>query len=257
MTTAPRRPLALTLALALFVPQAARAQDEADEPTEPAPISIQIEGEVDAELAPVAGAMTTLFYTCYPRLLERLDNPDRPAPRTIRLKFAPRLDVPAYCSGNTVTVSAEWLRKHPEDIGLFTHELTHAVQRYRRGSPGWLTEGIADYTRRLYGPEDQPGWALPSRLSDRQSYKDGYRVTGRFLLWLDDQHPGALNQIHRRLQAGEFSMDDFEKLCGSDVETLWRACVASLDSKPDPDEPKGDSDENKGVGVDAKDGPSR
>jgi hypothetical protein len=220
--------------LALLAAPAARAQDDeprADAPDakpEPAPISLRIEGPVDAELAPVAGEMTALFYTCYPKLLDRLDNPEHPAPRTIRLKFAPKLDVPAYCSGNTITVSGEWLRQHPEDVGLFTHELTHAVQQYRR-APGWLTEGIADYTRKLYGPESQPGWALPERLNkERHSYKDGYRVTGRFLLWLDGAHPGAVDQIHRKLQAGAFQPSDFEAICGADVDTLWDQCLASL-----------------------------
>jgi hypothetical protein len=224
--------------LALLAPAARRPDpepkdDAPDAKPEPAPLSLRIEGEVDPELAPVAGEMTAIFYTCYPKLLERLDHPDRPAPRTIRLKFADDMKVPAYCSGNTVTVSIDWLRKHPEDTGLFAHELTHAVQQYRRGAPGWLTEGIADYTRKVYGPESQPGWALPERLTDRHSYKDGYRVTGRFLLWLDEAHPGALDKIHRHLQDGEFAPEDFEAFCGADVETLWAQCLESL-GEPSP-----------------------
>ncbi|UJR13660.1 hypothetical protein I4U23_000672 [Adineta vaga] len=32
-----------------------------------------------------------------------------------------------------------------------THECMHVVQRYPRGDPGWLIEGIADYARWKYG----------------------------------------------------------------------------------------------------------
>ena len=60
------------------------------------------------------------------------------------------------------TCSFEWLRKHPDDIGLFTHELVHVVQAYPKSDPTWLTEGLADYARHSYGPKKQPGWALPS-----------------------------------------------------------------------------------------------
>jgi hypothetical protein len=131
-----------------------------------------------------------------------------------------------------VTVSVEWLQKHPEDIGLLTHELTHVVQAYPSREPAWLTEGLADYARHLYGPKQQPGWALPERLSPQQSYKDGYCVTGRFLLWLDTRHPGVVDKLHRRMQDREFAVEDFRTLTGSSLDSLWEDCVRDLEKKP-------------------------
>src|SRR5436189_2063268 len=57
------------------------------------------------------------------------------------------------CALPILTVGVDWLKKNPDDIGMLAHELTHAVQAYPKADPGWLTEGIADYARQLYGPQ--------------------------------------------------------------------------------------------------------
>jgi hypothetical protein len=120
------------------------------------------------------------------------------------------------------------MTQHPEDIGVVAHELTHSVQGYPRGVPGWFTEGMADYARQVYGPKEQPGWALPRRLNEKQSYKDSYRVTGRFFLWLDAKHPGILDKLHRRAQDREFDVADFKMITGSTIDELWAECVKEL-----------------------------
>lgn len=194
--------------------------------------TLTISGEPDAAFAPVVGRLTTLFYQSYPKLVERFENPKKPAPRHILLVLERGLKIPAYCRGATITVSIDWLQKHPDDIGLLTHELTHAVQAYPNPEPGWLTEGLADYARHLYGPKEQPGWALPAHLSMEQSYKDSYRVTGRFLLWLDTRHPGAVDKVHRRMQDREFTVDDFRTATGTPLDSLWEDCVRDLGKKP-------------------------
>ena len=195
-------------------------------------LTLAIAGPVDADLAPVAGRLTTLFYESYPKLLKRFENPATPASRDIRLVFAPGLKIPAQCSGHQIEVSTDWLRKHPDDIGLLTHELTHVVQAYPPNEHGWLTEGIADYARQLYGPDKQPGWKLPDRLRATQSYTDSYGTTARFLVWLDAKHPGTVDKVHRRMQEGGFRTDEFRGLTGSGVDELWRAAVADTAAKP-------------------------
>jgi hypothetical protein len=91
-----------------------------------------------------------------------------------------------------------------------------------------LTEGIADYARQLYGPKQQPGWSLPKRLTERNSYRDSYRVTARFLVWLDGKHPGAVDKVHRRMQDREFTLGDFETAAGKPLDVLWADCVKEL-----------------------------
>ncbi len=204
----------------------------AQAPPDKKPFTLTITGEIDPDLAPVVGQLTTLFYQSYPKLVKRFEHPKKPAPRHINLAFARNIKVPAYYGNSTITVSVEWLQKHPDDLGVLTHELTHAVQAYPNSDPGWLTEGLADYSRHLYGPKEQPGWALPAQLSAKQSYKDSYRVTGRFLLWLDAKHPGVVDKLHRRMQDREFAIEDFQTMTGTTIDALWEDSVRELKKKP-------------------------
>jgi hypothetical protein len=226
--------LRLWIVVCLLVgPVNVMAQDKTstERPEAKSPLKLTIEGDIDAELGPVAGNLTTLFYECYPKLLKRFENPNKPAPRHIRIIFDSKLRIPAHCSGNKVTVGVNWLKRHPEDFALLTHELTHAVQGYPVGDPGWITEGIADYARHLYGPKVQKNWALPSKLNDKQSYKDSYRTTGRFFLWLDGKHPGAVDKIHQAMQERKFELELFKTTTGKTVDELWKDCVGELKTK--------------------------
>lgn len=209
-------------------------QQDAPEPKAPRPpptLSLTVDGDIDQELAPMAGRLTALFYECYPKLLKRFENPDRPALRKIKLIFKDGIRVPGYSHRDTVVVSTDWLKKHPDDIGLFTHELTHLVQAYPSPEPGWMTEGIADYARHVYGPEKQPDWSLPKKLRPDQSYRNSYGVTARFLAWLDEKHPGTVDKLHREMQNKTFDVDDFETVTGKDIGILWRECVTDLEGR--------------------------
>ena len=193
-----------------------------------AALVLTVTGEIPPEMAPVAGTFVAVFYDSYPRLLKRFDHPERRAARKIELHFADKLPAPAFCAGDRISISLEWMRQHPDDFGLLTHELTHVVQHYPNSDPGWLTEGIADYARALYGPKVQPGWKLPERLSEKQSYRDSYRTTARFLQWLDQKRPGCVDKVHQRMQEGSFTLPDFEAYGGASVDELWSQCVKEL-----------------------------
>ena len=188
-----------------------------------------ISGEIEPDFAPTVGKLTALYYESYPKLVARFENPRKPAPRRIALKFERGLKVPAHCVGDVITISIDWLRRYPNDLGLLTHELTHAVQAYPSPNPGWFTEGLADYARALYGPKVQPGWELPPKLDSRQNYTDSYRTTARFLQWLDTKHPGTVDKLHRKMQERAFAVEDFKKLTGKTVEELWAECVRELE----------------------------
>ncbi len=219
------------LSVATLSAQQDSAKEEPPKEDEVPRLSVTIEGKLDEDLIPVAGQLAAHFYECYPKLLKRLENPDKRAPREVRIVFETRMRVPAYARGNEVTVSVPWLKQNPGDIGMLTHELTHVVQGYPKGDPGWFTEGLADYTRLLYGPKEQPDWSLPEKLTEKQSYKDSYRTTARFFQWLDEKHPGAIDKMHHKMQTGEFKVEDFQVETGKTVDELWTECVAELNAK--------------------------
>ncbi len=103
-----------------------------------------------------------------------------------------------------ITISAAWVRKHPEDIGMVIHELTHVVQCYPRSKNGadlfWIGEGVADYIRNFeFEPEKR------QHIDRKQTYlkrlRDGGRVPG-----LDPSghtRRTLVEKLNARLQIGE------------------------------------------------------
>lgn len=195
----------------------------------PAPrYSVEFDYSADESLAPVVAKLKDVFNDSYPKLVQRFGNPERPAPTVIPAVFEKGLDHPAHAAGGKLTFSVEWFKQHPEDLGVITHETMHIVQGYRsRRNPGWLVEGMADYARALYGPKTD-SWKMPERLTEKNSYTQSYRVVAKFLVWLDGQKPGAVDQLHRHMQNGTYSPEAFKEATGKDLDTLWAECVASF-----------------------------
>lgn len=189
---------------------------------------LEIDLSADETLAPTAEKLREVFQEGYPNLVGRFQNPRRTVQTTVPLEFRKGLPHPAHAAGGRLVFSVEWFQKNPNDLGVMTHELTHIVQSYPRGNPGWLVEGVADYARHLYGPKSDP-WKIPARLvAGRHKYQQGYGVTARFLVWLEERKPGIVDELHRRMQNGAFKMEAFEELAGKNVDGLWEECVASF-----------------------------
>ena len=189
---------------------------------------LEIDATADQTLAPTAEKLREVFHESYPKLVKRFQDPKHPAQAVVPLVFEKNLPHPAHASRGKLVFSVEWFLKRPDDLGVMTHELIHIVQRYPRGNPGWLVEGVADYARHVYGPKSDP-WKVPAKLVEgRHRYNQGYGVTAKFLLWLEEQKPGLVDDLHRRMQAGTFRMEAFTELAGKDVDTLWADCLASF-----------------------------
>jgi hypothetical protein len=113
----------------------------------------------------------------------------------------------AATSHGLVRFNPEWFKKHPEDIDVVTHEVMHIVQNYGgKHVPGWLTEGIADYARYIFGINNaQSGWSLtPYKLG--QSYTNAYRITARFLVWSEkNKKQGLVDILDSNMRAGTYT----------------------------------------------------
>lgn len=127
-------------------------------------------------------------------------------------------------TGNTVTrFNPEWFKAHPEDIDVVTHEVMHIVQNYHSGHiPGWLTEGIADYVRYTFGINNKAAkWTLPN-YNAKQSYKNAYRITARFLLWVRKHtNKDIVKHLDASLRNGTYETGLWKKLTGSTLDQLW------------------------------------
>jgi len=163
--------------------------------------------------------MINTFFTVYPKLVSRFYTG---AAKTVSFTIDPSYNGVAYTSGTSVTFSAAWFHSHPEDIDVVTHEVMHIVQAYTGGAPGWLTEGIADYVRYKYGVNNGPaGWSLPT-WSSSQHYTNAYRVTARFLVWLElHVRSTIVNDLNTALRNKTYTSNTWNSLTGKSVDQLW------------------------------------
>ena len=160
----------------------------------------------------------------YPEICKKLPTDGFSAPREVTIHFKVMNGV-AYTTGQTISVSAAWIKKHPEDLGMIAHELTHVIQHYTRGEkPGWLVEGIADYIRYYFvEPGTKQGGFNPER-----GYKGGYNPAAGMLNWLEKEHPGIVVKLNTLLREGKYTGEQFKELAGGDPDTEWEAFKETL-----------------------------
>jgi hypothetical protein len=120
--------------------------------------------------------------------------------------------------------SGKHLKGQPVATGVLTHELMHIVQSYPGGQPGWLVEGIADYVRYKYaGENDKNGWQLPN-FDGNQRYTDSYRVTARFLVWLEKKiKNNIIDMLDQALRRNQYQNGRvWSQTTGKSVDQLWK-----------------------------------
>jgi hypothetical protein len=102
----------------------------------------------------------------------------------------------------------------------------HVVQSYpvqpEDNQPVWLVEGLADYARFKYA-RDNKDWTLPDFQAGVQKYTDSYKVTARFLVWLENKvNDKIVNELdlalrENRYQNGQIWHEKTQK----SVDDLW------------------------------------
>jgi len=212
---------ALTLFCALCATSAAP-------PARAAPVKVTVDTRDApdvAEWGKKAGALAEKWHPIISRLL-RSDG--HVPPSEVRIVFKKDMKGVAYASGRTITISAKWVTDHPDDFGMVVHELTHVVQGYKRGGPGWLVEGIADYVRFAHYEPKTRVIVNPKKAS----YKDGYRTTAKFLAWAEAQHDRDLvRKLNEALRQGKYNDALFEERTGKKLDRLWADFLAAQEKK--------------------------
>jgi len=174
-----------------------------------------------AELNPaVKQRLIETFFKVYPKLVKEYN---KHASREVKFMVDTAYKGVAATSGGRVVFSSLWMIKHPEDIDVVTHEVMHIVQNYGRSTgPGWLTEGIADYARYKYGVDNAGSkWALPEYKAS-QSYKNSYRVTARFLNWLENNgNTGIVKKLDKQMRDHTYTEHTWNDLTGKTIDELW------------------------------------
>ena len=166
----------------------------------------------------------------FPKIVSSLPSEGFEPPTSVRVVFAKSLGKGiGFAEGTQITLSAPYVRAHPEDVSLVIHELTHVVQAYKGGlrkPPVWLVEGIADYVRYF----EYPGIAPSRRINPRTaSYRDSYQTSASFLNWIQRQHdPLFVQKINASIRQGNFKEALFQQFTGETLDELWKEFAATL-----------------------------
>lgn len=231
------RGLMITLACAVLTPNAF-ANDKLDtlhlplaRVVQPVPdFELDIRDVADDEAACAWGKHAqTVCEEWFGVLCAHLATEEWKPPQRIRIVLKRELRVPGFSSRDTITVSAKWINEHPDDFGLMIHELTHIIQSYPPGQPGWLVEGVADYVRYWkYEPE------MPRRRIDFQNakYTDSYYTSAAFLAWTAHRYDRRLlRKLDAALRKGEYKDELFETITGKSLDKLWEEFAAASQNR--------------------------
>lgn len=170
--------------------------------------------------------MITTFFQTYPKLAKEYN---KSTADTVYLMLDTAYKGVAATGHARVRLNSQWVMEHPEDIDVITHEVMHIVQNYGRSvGPGWLTEGIADYARYQFGVNNKAAkWTLPE-LKTGQNYTIGYRVTARFLLWIEKSvKKGTVKALDEQLRNHSYTTGSWEAITGKALDDLWKEYAAN------------------------------
>lgn len=170
--------------------------------------------------------LISTFFEVYPKLAKTY-NPKTAKEVTFVIDTAYK--GVAATSNDKVAFSATYMKKKPRDIDVVTHEVMHIVQAYgQTDGPGWLTEGIADFVRYKFGVDNEvAGWSLPA-FKPEQSYKNSYRITARFLDWIERKKtPGLVKTLDAAMRNHTYTSDIWQAKTGKSLDQLWAEYAAN------------------------------
>ena len=170
----------------------------------------------------------------YPKLIGLLPSEGFRPLREIRIRLKDDMGgTPAYAAGNEICLNHPWIvsELRGEAVGSVVHEMTHVVQSYGRGpkrAPGWLVEGIADYTRWfLYEPQTR-GARITKRHGNVR-YDNSYRVTANFLDWCQRTYDKDLvRKLNAAARTGQYDEAIWKQATGKTVQELgdeWKKAL--------------------------------
>lgn len=160
------------------------------------------------------------FFKVYPKMVKDF-NPE--AAREVKVTIDTAYNGVAYAHEGKITIASKWMEKNPGDLDVITHEGMHLVQAYPGGAgPDWLTEGIADYVRYVYGVDNQgAGWSLPE-FDPGHSYTNSYRITARFLFWINQNYDKRfVKKMDHHIRNKTYSDELWSGYTGKSLEELW------------------------------------
>lgn len=194
------------------------------------PLTVVLDCSQAPETAEWAETAADIARQQYPFLVAALDSEGFVPADSLKIAFK-HMEGVAYASRGTVTISAEWIKQHPDDLGMVVHEMIHVIQAYRGSRtnrvPGWITEGITDYLRFFF--YERNGERTCRVNVEKAKYTDSYRTTAAFFDWIvRTVDAGFIKKMNAACRNGRYSVELFKDFTGMTVDELWEKFIDSL-----------------------------
>lgn len=159
--------------------------------------------------------LTEVFYTVYPRLYARWGTGSEA--KTVTLLLDSHYDGVAAAGGAQVRLSTDYANKNPEDIGFFSHEITHLVAKYPGkvivgADGGWWSENLANYGGFRYFHWGTTAQQVQIYDVTNQKVQDwGYQPYGEnkiFFAYMDDKYPTTDKNGDGKITEDEYGLID-------------------------------------------------
>ncbi len=197
------------------------------------PIEVVVDVADAPEMQEWADNVARICERAYPMINAELASDGFKAPHLVTMRLSKDYRGVAAASGTRIVGSVKFFKDHPDDVGAMVHEMCHVVQRYRRrGNPGWLVEGVADYVRFF---KFEPGNIGPINVA-RARYDRSYRVTAAFLAYVTEKYDKDLvRKLNQIMREGNYKEEVFKELTGKTVQELdeeWRISLGAKSKSP-------------------------
>ncbi|UII19987.1 basic secretory family protein [Fulvivirga ligni] len=211
----------ITIALALVAGLMISNQVSAQEVYKRKGYQLTINNQAEGVDGDVMNSLIETFFTVYPVLCR---NYNTSAVKEVEFFIDPDYNGVAEAGGGRVRMNPNWLKQHPYDFDMVTHEVMHLVQAYPGGAgPWWVTEGIADYMRYMYGCDNpKGGWSMPD-YQEKQNFDNSYRITARFFVWIErNKQAGFIKQLDHAMRTKTYTDKIWKDKLGKNIEDLWK-----------------------------------
>ncbi len=190
------------------------------------PIEFTVDVADAPELREWAEKVARVCERAYPMINEELKSDGFKPPHRVTMTLKKSYRGVAEAGGGRITGSVRYFTDHPDDVGAMVHETAHIVQNYRRrGNPGWLVEGVADYVRFF---KFEPGNLGPID-AQKAHYNSSYRVSAAFLAYVTEKYDKDLVlKLNKQMRDGNYRDEVFKDLTGKTLEELdeeWRGTL--------------------------------
>ena len=171
----------------------------------------------------IKDSMIKTFFAVYPKQMQAYN---KEAAKKVIFVMDSACPLLAATVHNVVRFQPKWFNTNPKDYDVVTHEVMHIIQHYQKNnySPRWLSEGIADYVRQIYGLHNvDANWSMPP-LINGMHYTNSYRITARFLYWITEhKDKDFVRVVDKMLRDDSYSSAVWQERTGKELDQLWSA----------------------------------